>query len=60
MGAPALLGGEHLGGASGRRGLGGAALLLAEHGEGEAQSAEPLEGLQELAGVGPADELHAA
>ncbi len=60
MGAPGLLGGEQLGGASGGGGLSGPALLLAERGKGQAQPAELVDELQELTGVGVADELHAA
>jgi hypothetical protein len=56
LGAPGLLGGEQLGGPSGSGGLSGPALLLAKLSQREAQPAELGEGLQELAGVGPADE----
>jgi len=60
VGAPGLLDAEQLGGLSGGGGLGCLALLLAEPGQGVAQPAELVQGLQELAGVGGADELHAA
>jgi hypothetical protein len=58
--AAGVLGGEQLGGASGGGGLGGPVLLLTERGKGQAQPAELVNELQELTGVGPADELHAA
>ena len=59
MGAPGLLGGQQFGSLAGRRGPGGPALLLTQPCQGQAQPAELLQGLQQLAGVGLADELHA-
>jgi hypothetical protein len=58
--APGLFRAEQLRCSSGSGGLRGAALLLAEHGQGQTQPAELLDELQQLAGVGSADELHAA
>jgi len=60
VGAAGVLGGEQLGGASGGGGLGGAVLLLAQRGKGQGQATELVDELQELAGVGGADEVHAA
>ena len=60
VGPPGLLGAEQLGGASGGGGLGGPALLLPEHRQGQAHPAQLVRGLQELAGVALPDELHAA